>query len=167
MKMAPVKKSFLASAKTTIREKQWNFHSSFFLAEKAVYVFLAQRTVLTETFDSRYCADPLLMTFKLRLYHIDLIALSRCKFHKIVFSMLFPCTCRFKTRPSPRSKLVMNAGGVHFLQLYRKDKCGGPSILFYGFNNNNASFQREKKGKNLQYFSNFMTSGEGSCITHC
>ena len=35
----------------------------------------------------------------------------------------------FKTRPSPRSKIGINAGGAHFLQLYRKNKYGDSYTL--------------------------------------
>ena len=63
------------------------------------------------------------------LSHYVLIALSRCKFHKIEFFNAFfhlLRTCRFETRPNPHSKIARNAGGAHYLQLYRKNKYGDP-----------------------------------------
>ena len=63
------------------------------------------------------------------LSHCVLIALSRCKFHKIEFFndvVHLPRTCRFETRPNPQSKLTRNADGAHYLQHYRKNKHSDP-----------------------------------------
>ena len=40
-------------------------------------------------------------------------------------------TFYFETHPSPLSKIVENAFGAHFLQLYRKNKQGDPHFLFH------------------------------------
>ena len=54
---------------------------------------------------------------------------------------MYRCRCRFKTFPSPYSKMGMNAGGAHFLQLYNKNK--------YSDSHTVEPCHREGTGKNL------------------
>ena len=72
---------------------------------------------------SHYVLLPIIRSRTQLLLYLDVNSM------KYFFPILFPtyrCTCRFKTPPSPRSKIGVNAGGhvAHFLQLYRKNKYG-------------------------------------------
>ena len=63
-----------------------------------------------------------------------------------------PRTCRFKTRPNPPSKIARNAGGGQTQKQARLPLFFFLIILIITI---------------LPFNGNSMTSGEGSCITHC
>ena len=79
----------------------------------------------------KHCISCLIYYFKLYPYHIMSYVATYLNVNSIKSFFFkefsFPRTCRFETHPSLIcSKIGMNAGGAHFLQLHPKNKYGDP-----------------------------------------
>ena len=123
------------------------FHSCRFFSGSNCWV--AELNFLTEVFDSGRWAEPLSS-----LSHCVLIASSRCKFHKIeFFNAFFHLPRKVPLWNWPQSSI----------KIHKKCRwCALPAALQWPL-----FFFIIFIITILPFNGNSMTSGEGSCITHC